>query len=58
MLLIDGLSRREESSVSDQPLFSIGDVPLFGGSAGDGLDFGVTWVFAMAPSTPMPPSWH
>lgn len=44
-LLIDGLSMREESVVS--ALYScLGDIPLFGGSAGDGLDFGKTHVYA------------
>jgi hypothetical protein len=45
MLLIDGLSRQEEVVVSSISRF-LDPVPLFGGSAGDGLDFGVTWVFA------------
>jgi hypothetical protein len=45
MLLIDGLSRQEEAVVSSISRF-LDPVPLFGGSAGDGLDFGVTWVFA------------
>ncbi len=44
-LLIDGLSMREESVVS--ALYScLGDIPLFGGSAGDGLAFGKTHVYA------------
>jgi hypothetical protein len=45
MLLIDGLSRQEEVVVSSISRF-LDPVPLFGGSAGDGLDFGTTWVFA------------
>jgi hypothetical protein len=45
MLLIDGMSRQEEVVVSSVSRF-LDPVPLFGGSAGDGLDFGVTWVFA------------
>jgi len=45
MLLIDGMSRQEEVVVSSISRF-LDPVPLFGGSAGDGLDFGVTWVFA------------
>jgi hypothetical protein len=45
MLLIDGLSRQEEVVVSSISRF-LDTVPLFGGSAGDGLDFGATWVFA------------
>jgi hypothetical protein len=45
MLLIDGLSRQEEVVVSSISRF-LDPVPLFGGSAGDGLDFGMTWVFA------------
>lgn len=45
MLLIDGLSRQEEVVVSSVSRF-LDPVPLFGGSAGDGLDFGMTWIFA------------
>jgi hypothetical protein len=45
MLLIDGMSRQEEVVVSSISRF-LDPVPLFGGSAGDGLDFGTTWVFA------------
>jgi hypothetical protein len=45
MLLIDGLSRQEEVIVSAISRF-LDPVPLFGGSAGDGLDFGKTWVYA------------
>ena len=44
MLLIDGLSRQEEAVISSLCRFL--DTPsLFGGSAGDGLNFGTTWVF-------------
>ena len=43
LLLIDGLSIREEPVVSS--LYSaLGDIPLFGGSAGDDLKFEQTWV--------------
>jgi hypothetical protein len=45
MLLIDGMSRREEVVVSSLNRF-LDPVPLFGGSAGDGLKFGKTWVYA------------
>lgn len=38
LLLIDGLSRREDSVVSSIGA-ALGGVPLVGGSAGDGLDF-------------------
>lgn len=43
-LLVDGLSVREEALVSSlhRPL---GDIHLFGGSAGDGLNFGQTQVW-------------
>lgn len=43
-LLVDGLSMREEALVSalHRPL---GDIHLFGGSAGDNLDFGQTQIF-------------
>ncbi|EWY38066.1 hypothetical protein N825_15655 [Skermanella stibiiresistens SB22] len=43
LLLIDGLSVREELVVSS--LYSaLGDIPLFGGSAGDDLKFEQTWI--------------
>lgn len=42
-LLIDGLSRREDQLVSALRL-GLGTIPLFGGSAGDGLDFRETFV--------------
>ena len=43
LLLIDGLSIREEPVVSS--LYSaLGDIPLFGGSAGDDLKFEQTYV--------------
>jgi hypothetical protein len=44
VLLIDGLSRREEP-VTHALQAGLGAVPMFGGSAGDGLDFRQTWVF-------------
>ena len=44
MLLIDGLSKQEELIVSSLNRF-IDPIPLFGGSAGDGLSFGKTWVY-------------
>jgi hypothetical protein len=44
MLLIDGMSKQEELVVSSLNRF-IDPVPLFGGSAGDGLNFGKTWVY-------------
>jgi hypothetical protein len=44
MLLVDGMSRQEELVVSSLNRF-LDPVPLFGGSAGDGLNFGKTWVF-------------
>ncbi|MBD3236205.1 MAG: FIST domain containing protein [Candidatus Eisenbacteria bacterium] len=43
-LLIDGLSLREEY-VASALHASLAGIPLFGGSAADGLDFGHTWVF-------------
>lgn len=42
-LLIDGLSRREDELVTALRL-GLGTIPLFGGSAGDGLDFRETFV--------------
>jgi hypothetical protein len=42
-LLIDGLSRREDQLVTALRL-GLGTIPLFGGSAGDGLDFRETFV--------------
>lgn len=42
-LLIDGLSRREDQLVAALRL-GLGTIPLFGGSAGDGLDFRQTFV--------------
>ncbi len=44
LLLIDGLSLREEF-VASALHASLGDIPLFGGSAGDGLEFRRTHVF-------------
>jgi hypothetical protein len=43
-LLIDGLSRREEP-VARALQDSLGDIVLFGGSAGDNLKLTRTWVF-------------
>ena len=43
-LLIDGLSVREEPVVRTLQNV-LGKIPLFGGSAGDGLRFTRTWVF-------------
>jgi hypothetical protein len=45
MLLIDGMSMQEEVVVSSLNRF-LDPIPLFGGSAGNGLDFGHTFVFA------------
>ena len=45
MLLIDGMSMQEEVVVSSLNRF-LDPIPLFGGSAGNGLDFGQTFVFA------------
>ena len=42
-ILIDGLSTLEDKLVSDIAI-GLGPVPLFGGSAGDGEDFGATFV--------------
>ncbi len=44
LLLIDGLSLREEP-VAHALQDGLGSVPLLGGSAGDNLTFGQTWVF-------------
>jgi hypothetical protein len=44
-LMIDGLSRREDQLVAALRL-GLGGVPLFGGSAGDGLEFRRTFVLA------------
>jgi hypothetical protein len=44
-LLIDGLARREDQMLAALRL-GIGTTPLFGGSAGDGLDFRRTFVLA------------
>lgn len=43
-LLIDGLSNQEESVVSGLSR-ALGDVPLFGGSAGDGTRFRETFIY-------------
>jgi hypothetical protein len=45
LLLIDGLCLREEPATHALQA-ALGDVPLVGGSAGDGLSFGVTHVFS------------
>jgi hypothetical protein len=45
MLMIDGMSRQEEVVVSSLSRF-LEPIPLFGGSAGDGLNFGSTWIFS------------
>jgi hypothetical protein len=44
LLLIDGLCRREEAVMS-AIYASLDDIPVVGGSAGDGLRFEKTWVF-------------
>lgn len=44
LLLIDGLSVREEP-VARALQAALGEIPLFGGSAGDDLKFTRTWVF-------------
>lgn len=44
LLLIDGLSTREEP-VTHVLQNALGNLPLVGGSAGDGLDFGITRVY-------------
>ena len=42
-LMIDGMSVKEDNFVSDLSM-GLGPVPLFGGSAGDGIDFGTTYI--------------
>jgi hypothetical protein len=44
LLLIDGMCKREEAVMS-AIYASLGDIPVVGGSAGDGLRFEKTWVF-------------
>ena len=44
LLLIDGLCRREEAVMS-AIYASLDNIPVVGGSAGDGLRFEKTWVF-------------
>lgn len=44
LVLIDGLSRQEEWVVSTLSS-ALGDIPLFGGSAGDDLEFRDTYVY-------------
>lgn len=45
LLLCDGLSRQEDAIVASLAP-SLGEIPLVGGSAGDGLDFRETFVLA------------
>jgi hypothetical protein len=45
LLLIDGLSVREEP-VARALQNALGKIPLVGGSAGDGLDFGATHIYS------------
>ncbi|WP_374973942.1 FIST N-terminal domain-containing protein, partial [Spongiibacter marinus] len=42
-LIVDGLSQREDALTAALSL-GLGPVPLFGGSAGDGADFGAAFV--------------
>ncbi len=42
-LMIDGMSIKEDTFVSELAV-GLGPVPLFGGSAGDGTDFGTTYI--------------
>lgn len=42
-MMIDGMSVKEDSFISDLST-GLGPVPLFGGSAGDGTDFGRTFI--------------
>lgn len=51
LLLVDGLSFAEESLAS-MAATVLGDIPLAGGSAGDGLAFGCTHVFADGEALP------
>lgn len=44
-LVVDGLSTKEDE-LAVQLAASLGQVPLFGGSAGDGESFGATFVFS------------
>ena len=44
-LLIDGMSVREEQ-VASALQHALGEIPLVGGSAGDGLEFGPTYVYS------------
>ena len=44
LLLIDGMSRREEAVVSSIHQHS-GDIQIFGGSAGDGIQFSETYLY-------------
>lgn len=51
LLLVDGLSFAEEALAS-MAATVLGDIPLAGGSAGDGLAFGTTHVFAGGQALP------
>lgn len=51
LLLVDGLSFAEEALAS-MAATVLGDIPLAGGSAGDGLAFGTTHVFAGGEALP------
>ena len=44
LLLIDGMCKREDAVMS-AIYASLDNIPVVGGSAGDGLEFGKTWVF-------------
>lgn len=44
LLLIDGMCKREDAVMS-AIYASLDNIPVVGGSAGDGLNFGQTWVF-------------
>jgi hypothetical protein len=45
LLLIDGMCRREEAVMS-AIYGSLEDIPVVGGSAGDGLQFDKSWIFS------------
>ena len=51
LLLVDGLSYAEEA-LAGMAATVLGDIPLVGGSAGDGLAFGTTHVFAGGEALP------
>src|SRR3546814_9237427 len=44
MLLVDGLSRREEE-IAASTYAALDEVPIFGASAGDNLNFDTTQIF-------------